>query len=168
MREKWFKRVWAEYEAGRVLIYDKALVKKAWGDWLSETWDWEWYATLTFRDDVGTKRAGSLWRMWVRQLTAETRKDVQWVRCEELQPDRGIPHYHSLLLNLKHVRRLKWLDRWVSIGGWARIYQYNPNKGAAYYLCKYVTKELGKVEFSEGLQDFARNANRPVQAELFP
>ncbi len=167
MGHSFFKRVGAEYEAGRVAIHDKGFVKQAWGDWLSENWNWEWYATLTFRDNVGVVRANSLWQMWYKQLITATRRDVQYVRFTEWQRNRGIPHYHVLMLNLKHVRRLTWLDRWVDLAGWARIHKYNPNKGAAYYLTKYITKQTGEVTFSEGLREFARDANRPEQPELF-
>ncbi len=166
MREKFIKRVWAEYEEGRVAVNDKGLVKDTWGEWLSESWDWEWYATLTFRENVGTRRADYLWRTWYKQLITETSKDVQYVRCEELQLSRGVPHYHALLLNLKHVRRLKWLDRWVELAGWAQIYMYNPHKGAAYYLSKYVTKELGKIQFSPELEQYTVDSGRPVQLEF--
>lgn len=165
MEKDFLEQAWDDYNAGRVAVNDKKLIQQTWGDWLSD-WDWEWYCTLTFRDNVGIRRANSLWQMWYKQLITATRKDVQYVRFTEWQRNRGVPHYHVLMLNLKHVRRLTWLDRWVDLAGWARIHKYNSNKGAAYYLSKYITKETGEVRFSEGLQGFARSANRPEQLEF--
>ena len=165
MKKGFLEQAWDDWDSGRVAINDKAVIKQAWGDWLRE-WDWEWYCTLTFRDNVGIRRANSLWKVWYEKLVTSTRKNVQYVRFTEWQRDRGVPHYHVLMLNLKHVRRLTWLDRWVDLAGWARIEPYNPDKGAAHYLCKYITKERGEVKFSEGLQDFARDANRPEQLEF--
>ncbi len=165
MEKDFLKQAWDDWDAERVAVNDKALIQQTWGDWLGD-WDWEWYCTLTFRDNVGVRRANSLWQMWYKRHITATRKDVQYVRFTEWQRNRGVPHYHVLMLNLKHVRRLTWLDRWVDLAGWARIHKYNSNKGAAYYLSKYITKETGEVKFSEGLQDFVRSANRPEQLEF--
>lgn len=165
MGKDFIERVWDDWEAQRVAVNDKTLIQQTWGDWLGE-WPWEWYSTLTFRDNVGIRRANSLWQVWYDQLVKTTRKDVQYARFTEWQRDRGIPHFHVLMLNLKHVRRLTWLDRWVDQAGWARIEPYNPEKGATHYLCKYITKELGEVKFSEGLQDFQGDAQRPEQLEF--
>jgi len=41
--------------------------------------------------------------------------------------------------NLARVRRLTWMDNWKS--GYARIYKYDVNRGANYYLTKYCVKE---------------------------
>ncbi len=89
--KNFLERAWDDWDAGRVAVNDKAVIKQAWGDWLSENWTWEWYATLSFKDDIGTRRADFLFQKWYKQLTTETRKDVQYVRCEELQLYRGVP-----------------------------------------------------------------------------
>ena len=35
--------------------------------------------------------------------------------------------------------------------GFNRIVEYVPEKGANYYICKYIVKDLQDIEFSEGL-----------------
>ncbi len=142
------------------------VVKDAWADWLSENWEWEWYVTLTFRESVGVRRANSLWQLWYKQLVGETKKDVQYVRFEEWQRLRGVPHYHALMLNVKHVRRVKWNDRWAALAGWARVQKYDSNRGAAYYVSKYVVKDMGNIRFSDSLQDYAKWSDRPIQLEF--
>lgn len=142
-------------------------IRQAWGNWLHYTWAWEWFVTLTFRqDEVGTGRANALWSKWLKQLVKETGNDVQFVRVTEYQRYRGIPHYHALMLNLKHVRRLKWLDRWVALAGWARVLPYEPKRGASYYLSKYVIKDTGEVVFSDDIQDYTRSSHRAEQLEF--
>lgn len=164
---------WLEVEvrpkavAGNMQKRDYKLLQEAWGNWLHYQWEWEWFVSLTFRDDhVGTGRANVLWRMWHKQLVKETGKDVQYVRVTEFQRYRGIPHYHALILNVKHVRRLTWKDRWDTLAGYARILRFDPKKGAAYYLCKYIVKDMGEVVFSDDIQDYTRFSNRPEQLEF--
>jgi hypothetical protein len=36
--------------------------------------------------------------------------------------------------------------------GFIRVLEYNAELGAGYYLCKYVTKELGDIRFSPNLK----------------
>lgn len=139
-----------------------------WGDWLNTNWEWEWFVSLTFRHErVGTGRANYLWRQWLGELMKSTGKDVGFVRVTEWQRYRGIPHYHALMLNLEGVRRLKWLDRWVDMAGWARVLPYESGKGASHYLSKYVTKEMGEMVFSDNLQDYACSEHRAEQLKLF-
>lgn len=165
MEKAFLKQAMDDYEEGRPAL-TIAQVKKSWGEWLYENWEWEWYATLTFRENVGIKRADALWRKWYTQLVTETGKDVQYVRFAEWQRHRGVLHYHALLLNVKYVRRLKWMDRWNAMAGFARIYAYDSKKGATFYLSKYVASELGEVVFSDGLKEYSVSANRPVQLEF--
>lgn len=144
-------------------------VRDAWGKWLNYNWKWEWFVSLTFRDShVGTVRANNLWRKWYGDLVKSTGNDVGFFRVTEWQRYRGIPHYHALMLNLDGVRRLKWLDRWVDIAGWARVLPYNPKKGANYYLSKYVTKEMGEVLFSDNIQEYTRFSPKQLKFEKKP
>jgi len=39
------------------------------------------------------------------------------------------------------------MDEWDLIAGYARIYPYEKNRGASYYLCKYVTKQIAEHKF---------------------
>jgi len=145
-----------------------AVVKQAWGDWLSETWDWQWFVTLTFRDEsVGRGRANSLWKRWVGAMEKAAQKAPGFVRVTEYQRYRGVPHYHALMLNVDGLRRLSWLDRWVELAGWARVLPYYPENGASYYISKYISKDIAEMSFSDNIQDFRKSAIRSCQPELF-
>lgn len=143
-------------------------VKRAWGDWLSETWEWEWFVTLTFRDDrVGRGKANAFWRRWVSGMEKSSQKAPGFVRVTEYQRYRGIPHYHALMLNVDGLRRLTWLDRWVGLAGWARVLPYDRRNGASYYISKYISKDMGEMLFSDNIQDLTRLSRPPKEPELF-
>jgi hypothetical protein len=124
------------------------------GQWLQRDWIWDWFGHFTFRGEVGSVKANSTWNYYMKQLRKGTGRSVQWIRCTEFQ-QREVIHYHALLLNVGDARRLSYMDLWADIAGWARIYPYEKDKGASYYLSKYVVKELGEIKFSDKLQDFA-------------
>jgi len=77
--------------------------------------------------------------------------DLIWVRCFEMQKERGVAHIHALVAGVQGVRRMDMVDWCYRQYGIARILPYNPKLGAGYYLCKYLTKELSDVEFSANL-----------------
>jgi len=124
---------------------------------------WDWYATLTFRersDDeirrgwtkVGLKYSERAWKGFVDVLRAcRGIGEPTWVSCREYQWDRGVPHYHALIGGVKDLRRDEAWRWWFDHYGINRILPYDPSLGAGFYLCKYVTKELGDIRFSQGL-----------------
>lgn len=141
-----------------------ATVKAAWGDWLSTNWQWEWFVTLTFRDNsVGRGKADSLWRRWVAEIEKSAQTAPAFVRVTEYQRYRGVPHYHALMMNVEGLRRLKWLDRWVSLAGWARVLPYDYRNGASYYISKYIAKDIAEVHLSENLGEYAVSYERHKQ-----
>ena len=103
--------------------------------------------TLTFRNKQSTKTANVKWNKWLKRLENEIDNKVGYFRVTELQRPRNCIHFHALMLNLRGVRRLKWMDEWDLIAGYARIYPYEKNRGASYYLCKYVTKQIAEHKF---------------------
>lgn len=142
-------------------------LKQAWGGFLTELGDkaggWDWWATLTFRDrteaeqalgwtKVGWQYSGKAWDKFVGELGARKGlHDVWWVRGREYQTCRGVPHFHGLLGGVVGLRRDEAWSWWFQKYGMARIEPYDRSQGAGFYLCKYVTKELGDIQFSEGL-----------------
>jgi hypothetical protein len=73
-----------------------------------------------------------------------------WVRGMEYQHWRGVPHFHALLSGVKDLRRDEAWQWWFKRFGMARILPYDRQLGAGFYLCKYVVKELGDIQFSDG------------------
>jgi hypothetical protein len=146
----------------------QAELKQAWGVFLTELGDraggWDWWATLTFRDPpesaqntsgwtkIGWKYSGKAFDTFVRELgLRKGLHDVWWVRGREYQRWRGVPHFHALIGGVGELRRLTMMDWWFDRYGIARIEPYDRSLGAGFYLCKYVTKELGDIQFSENL-----------------
>jgi len=137
-------------------------LKIAWGDFLSGLGKWDWWATLTFRDrseeeikrgwtKVGSQYSGRAFKSFIKELQKETGSEIDWVSAREYQHWRGVPHYHALISGVESLRRLSWMDWWYGRYGMARIKPYDALKGAGWYISKYVAKELGEINFSEGL-----------------
>jgi len=142
-------------------------LKQAWGSWLSEIGDrvggWDWWATMTFRPTteqqaatgwtkIGTGYANRAWKAFMGELRAcRGLGEPTWVRGMEYQHWRGVPHFHALLSGVKDLRRDDAWQWWFSKYGINRILPYDRELGAGFYLCKYVTKELGDIQFSENL-----------------
>ena len=144
----------------------QAELKQAWGGFLSELGDraggWDWWATLTFRETTPEQAArgwtkpgwgytGRAWDTFTRELgLRKGLHSLWWVRGREYQTWRGVPHFHALLGGVAHLRRDEAWSWWFSRYGIARIEPYDRSLGAGFYLCKYVTKELGDIQFSPG------------------
>jgi len=123
-------------------------VRQSW-DRLLQSWEWEWFCSLTFKDKVSLHRADVLFRRWFRQLNRRNGLKVGYFKAVEWGKLRCVPHFHLLILGVGNSRRLSWMDRWH--WGYARIYRFDRNRGAAYYLTKYCTKELADFELGGSL-----------------
>ncbi|MBA7712924.1 hypothetical protein ES703_121918 [subsurface metagenome] len=134
---------------------------QAFGRWIDGMAPWEWYATLTFRDPkdprfptwtkVGWKSAHNALNSFNNALVQDLDYvNPLWVSVMELQ-DRGVPHWHALVANVADQRRMKWVDWWFEHYGIARILPYQAERGARYYLGKYLSKEQADIRFSPAL-----------------
>ena len=151
-------------------VYDSTIgqadasITDAFGDWIGGMADWDWFATMTFRDPspedqrqgwtrIGTGYAQTALRRWSTELQGACfgREQPRWVACMEFQKDRGVPHWHALVANAGIERRMGWVDWWYGRYGIARILPYDKRLGARYYLSKYVTKAMADIQFSSGL-----------------
>ena len=144
----------------------KQELKQAWGGFLTRVGDaaggWDWWFTGTFRDPKVADRpnwtkpgwgyTAGAWDKFIR-LLGQTKglHDIKWVRGREYQHWRGVPHFHGLIGGVKDLRRMDFVDWWYKDYGISRIEPYNRELGAGFYLCKYVVKELGDIQFSQGL-----------------
>jgi hypothetical protein len=140
-------------------------LKQAWGGFLTDLGDqaggWDWWATLTFREPpeerpgwtkIGWQYSGRAWDRFVTELGLKKGlHDLWWVCGREYQHWRGVPHFHALIGGVADLRRDQAWDWWFQRYGLARIEPYDRSLGAGFYLCKYVTKELGDIQFSKGL-----------------
>jgi len=143
-----------------------------WGRWIDEVGSrrggWELFATLTYDDRKIFKNGkdyalggwnqigeGYAVRSCDEWLTAVGEihglHDIHWFRAMEYQKGRGVPHWHIFVGGVGDIRRTELWSEWYSENGFARILPYEADKGAQFYVCKYVSKELGRVEFSRNL-----------------
>ncbi len=131
-------------------------LKECWGHLLSGLADWQWFVTMTFKKRVGLWAAQRLWSRFFTEVQLVTGR-LDWVRCCEYQHWRGVPHYHSLVIGLpdyywhSEQARLVFKEMANDIAGFTRIFEYDRSLGAAHYLTKYTTKELGDIQFTRGL-----------------
>jgi hypothetical protein len=163
LRERWVNTLLIKHTTTEGV--SKAELKQAWGGFLTDVGDraggWDWWATLTFREPpldrpgwtkVGWGYSGKAWDALITELGCRKGlHDLWWVRGREYQQWRGVPHFHGLIGGVRDLRYVDMQDWWWGTYGIAKIEPYDRSLGAGFYLCKYVTKELGDVQFSEGL-----------------
>jgi len=140
--------------------------RKQFGEWLSLP-EWDWYTTHTFKADyVSPKQADKAWYSWFNSLrvAAKARELTPsiygaaapfYFRVVEYQ-DRGTLHFHSLIGGVGDVRRLLFKDFW-ELNGFARVERYDNDRGANYYVGKYLTKADGDIRFSHNLKHHLTN-----------
>ncbi len=110
-------------------------------------WNWEWFATLTFRDQIHPEAADKRFRVLIsianRELYgprwSKKRLGIRWARALERQR-RQVIHYHVLLSGIGNLRRLTYMDRWKELAGFAKIEPVKRGEAVRRYVSKYVIK----------------------------
>lgn len=136
-------------------------VKEAWGKFLSTQFDWDLFATLTFRDNVTERLANTRFKNFIRTMRHRTGHRSEFIRVTEYGKwNRAKPHYHCLIGNAKDIRRLGMVDWWWGQGyGIARVEKYDSSKGAGYYLGKYLLKQNSDILISRGINKLAKGSS---------
>lgn len=114
-------------------------LRQAWVDLLNQ-YNWDWFATLTFRSPPTTYTANNRLRRWINTIQREEKRNIGYYKGMEFTRS-GVPHFHLLMGNLDGVRRDKYWEVWFRQNGRARVLPYNSKLGAGYYLTKYVVKD---------------------------
>lgn len=137
-------------------------VVQGWEGFL-DRYQWDWFATFTFRESIHPEAADKRFRVWMSELQQavagkhyekKPRDQVRWARGLELQK-RGVIHFHALLyhrldLNL-HQRRKSWEAEWLRItDSFATIYPCDSSGAVRTYIAKYCGKG-GEVDCSPNL-----------------
>ena len=112
--------------------------------------EWALWASLTFRGNPSQARALRVFRCWMHILQRRAfgrhywnrKPRIRWVRGMERQR-RGTWHFHVLLAAGPRVSAEYAAVQWRRLAGDADIRAYNPSKGAAYYLYKTYSTEVG-------------------------
>ena|SRR6516162_3775841 len=154
---------------------DRDAHRDAWIAFLGR-WEWEWFATFTFRDPVHPEAADKRFRVLVSECNRalygprwhKHGQGIRWMRALEYQK-RDVIHYHALMAGVKDLRRLTWMDRWYELSGIARIEKIDAADAVVRYVSKYVVKDgeidLGGPLMPAELPLFLRAASRPGDHE---
>ena len=138
-----------------MLYLPKREIKKAWGEWIYDLADWDWYGTFTFRFPVSQEEANHVWRKgWLRPLEKSLNRQVHFVRVLENPYDN--PHYHALLAGTSEAGIHEWEDEWYTLKGIAKIEPYNRELGGSWYISKDLYKDT-EVVFSKNIQKARKN-----------
>ena len=135
-----------------------------WSSFLTR-FDWQWFGTFTFREEVHPEKADKLFRLWCALLDESNlgagwwrpqkkKHRVQWIRGLEWQK-RGVLHYHALLRNLPAYRiglqdRQHWASEWDRLAGFSKLETPESQDDCASYVAKYCSKG-GQVDVCPSL-----------------
>ena len=131
----------------------------AYGEWLRQ-YPWSLWTTLTFRHPPSSQRALFAWHKAARRFDGST---FWWVATEEGKL-YGRVHLHGLI-GSNQIRALSVSDArddqglgvwWKERYGIHHIRDYDPEKGAAHYIAKYVSKGLSDWEAGGTWPDLSR------------
>jgi hypothetical protein len=113
---------------------------------------WQWYCTLTFRREVSRRAAFKLFNRWKVLLKKASRQPTDYLLVIEPTRSRnGVPHLHVLLRGVGCEKPHIWQKRWFTIGGQAKVREYDPALGAANYLANKMDRHGVDVLFSRTL-----------------
>jgi|SRR5882672_6413550 len=146
-------------------------LQDAWCAFLSR-YPMQWFCTLTFRQSVHPEQAFKCFRRWIAELNVsiygrrwqKRRQGVYWVLAWEWQK-RGVIHFHALVGDVSDInneaRRLTWMDRWNSLGGYAQVTEILSHEAVERYCSKYITKD-GQIDVSDSLASYAQQQRLSV------
>lgn len=144
----------------------------AWRDFLVQ-FPWEWFCTLTFRDEIHPEAASKAFRYWVALINKDifgnnwrrarrARGGLHWVCALEWQK-RGVLHFHALVGGDRSVTgyaedslyvadRQHWSREWDRIAGFAKLDLIDDQAHAVHgYVSKYVAKG-GQIDLSPNVE----------------
>lgn len=115
---------------------------------LLNSYHWEWYAILSFREPVSFHRGWGLFNKWKLALKHRTGNTIYY--CMVSEPDiwKDNPHFHVLLSGVNGEKPYVWGKNWYPIGV-SKIKKYNPKLGAKYYLAEKLVDGKGDLKFSK-------------------
>ena len=127
-------------------------VRSAWSEWLS-CYPWDAWGTLTFKwpdpTEAQLDRAFARFRSFL-SMTITTSLPLAYFVGHEVGAG-GRAHLHCLIgcLDIGAQRSTIWKWWWTRYGR-CEVRGYDPERGAAAYVSKYITKELGHYDVDLG------------------
>lgn len=134
-------------------------IASTWGDWLSgPDFSWQAWGTFTFRDPGYSNAAATRsWDRFTSWLRREGSPGVGFFVGHEVGA-RGRLHLHALLGGLApQTRRSALWAWWFERYGRAQLLPYDPARGAAHYVAKYVTKDFAHYDIERCRGRWARH-----------
>jgi hypothetical protein len=123
-----------------------AYLKASMSEWL-QLFNWQVWATLTFRSEIETKDTFTALRRFERfinKLQEKFKVNLKYVAFVERFHNSDMCHLHVLIKGFNIYDELYkdvwkvWFDRY----GRSKFEIYDVSKGAEYYVTKYVTKDI--------------------------
>ncbi len=124
----------------------KAL-QEEYGAWL-ERFAWDFFATLTYRDEPKMPTAQRRFHAWTRVLERRGLGSVSWFAVFEYGGAEQL-HAHALLGGGAMLSAFDLRDAWRH--GLSHAVRYNPKKGAARYIAKAVADPRAEYDISQTL-----------------
>jgi len=140
-------------------------VRRAWVEMLSR-FEWDWFVTLTFKNEIHPEAADKRFRVWLDQVNRplygrrwrERGQGVYWAKALEWQK-RNVIHFHLLMSDTQNLnetlRRLSLMDKWNHIAGFSKIEVPARQECVTRYCAKYIIKG-GEIDLSPTLCSYAR------------
>jgi hypothetical protein len=94
------------------------------------------------------------WRYYLGAVQRAAATPLFWFYGIEHGEQRGRLHVHALTGNTERLPVAMMRQEWRN--GFTRILSYDPSRGAAHYVAKYVTKQLAEWDISGGVEDARR------------
>lgn len=154
------KRVRWEHTTVEVGGAEPSPVRTAWADWLGR-YPWEAWGTLTFKwPDPTEAQLDRAFARFVRYIGRSWDRPPCYFLGHEVGRG-GRAHLHCLLggfsPTLQRTEMWRW---WFDRFGRCEVRGYDPEKGAAAYVSKYITKELGHYDVDlRGFAEWHRARN---------
>ena len=105
------------------------------------SWQWEWFPTLTFRESVSFDTAHRQLLHWSRDLCKK--EGIQTAFIAVFNSANFTPHWHVLMFGknkngrmLLEVSKERWERRWPGI---ARIEVVRDNRAASHYVAGHIS-----------------------------
>jgi hypothetical protein len=121
------------------------------GQWI-QSFDWRWWVTLTFSNNLSRERANEILKEYVNELEAKYHDSLSCLIAQEQKTfsgsgkSAGRVHFHLLVGCAANLTVRSFTDLWESprfggnrtSGSAAHVQPYDPQKDAAYYCFKFL------------------------------
>lgn len=119
-----------------------------------DTLTWGRYTRRDTAAGVSDAYAMRAWRSYLGAVQRAAAAPLFWFYGIEHGEQRGRLHVHALTGNTERLPVNAMRQEWRN--GFTRILSYDPARGAAHYVAKYVTKQLAEWDISGDVEDARR------------